>query len=67
MQRITIRLARRDLATLDRLRGRADRSTFMRRLLRQAGRVDEPDEDEDDEVRPNDEGHLARLRALTID
>lgn len=67
MERITIRLSGSDLATLDRLSGRADRSSFLRGLLRQAGRVDEPDEDEDDEFRPKDEGHLARLRALTID
>jgi len=38
MERITIRLSEKDVATLDRLRGSADRSTFLRTLLRQAVR-----------------------------
>lgn len=38
MERITIRLSARDVATLDRLRGSADRSTFLRTLLRRATR-----------------------------
>jgi hypothetical protein len=50
MERITIRLSRSDLATLDRLRGRTDRSTYLRRLLRRAGRLEErePHDSEDD-------------------
>ena len=68
-QRITIRLSQRDLATIDRLRGRADRSTFMRRLLRRAGADLEPDEDfehdgNDVVVGPE---RLAELNALTMD
>jgi hypothetical protein len=54
MERITIRLARRDLSALDRLRGRTDRSTYMRRLLPRAGSSDEePEEDDPYEVTPD--------------
>ena len=34
--RITIRLSAKDIATLDKLRGAVDRSTFLRTLIRRA-------------------------------
>jgi hypothetical protein len=69
MERITIRLARRDLARLDRLRGctdrSTDRSTYLRRLLRRAGSSDEePEEDNPYEVTPD---RFEESRRLTID
>lgn len=67
MQRITIRLAGSDLATLDRLRGHTDRSTYLRRLLRRAGRVEdpEPEADDDEGFQPFDAEHVERMRVLT--
>ena len=37
-ERITIRVNAQDLATLDRLRGTTERSTYLRQLLRAAAR-----------------------------
>jgi hypothetical protein len=38
MERITIRLSVKDLATLDKRRGGADRSTYLRTLIRRDAR-----------------------------
>jgi hypothetical protein len=65
MPRITIRLSRRDLERLDALRGRTDRSKYLRRLLRRSAPqiVPEPDEEEDGPV--VDDETFERLRALS--
>jgi metal-responsive CopG/Arc/MetJ family transcriptional regulator len=65
MQRITIRLSRRDLERLDAIRGRTDRSTYLRRLLRRAAPEIVP-EPEDDGIAVSDEA-FDRLRKMTAE
>jgi hypothetical protein len=64
-QRITIRLGRRDVERLDAIRGRTDRSTFLRRLLRRQAPEIVP-EPEDDGIAVSDVT-FERLRKMTVE